>query len=309
MTTKDLLILNTLLERTNKLPDILHLRAAPLDYKLTKKDKELLLDTYQKLDDILKEVVAFINVKFLGRQDFIKAWNDIDFDTKIGGMKIITTDREHIKSEWRKGLFDLKSLIKCLKNETVLLIDHETSIKKTIEDNRPFSQTEWDQYFDRLLDKRANQADFFIDMIIEKELIKLDKASIRKYFKKWFTETQDFDLQIENGDFAIENGDFKTMPDFNEDNIPQFLKWFENKGNSFMDYLEKQGVNMKKNSKQEIINHGNMIINDNSKIKKQSIPEKKEQKESAWNKANVLIAFLGVIVAIIALVWGILNKG
>lgn len=109
MTEKDLHIINSLLERTDSLPDILHLRAAPIGYNLTDSDKDLLLDTYQKLDDILKEVATYINVRFPGRQDYIKAWNDIDFDTKIGEFKIHTTDREHIKSEWRKGIFDLKA--------------------------------------------------------------------------------------------------------------------------------------------------------------------------------------------------------
>lgn len=123
MTKQDLHIVKTLLERTENLPDILHLRAAPIDYELTDKDKELLLDTYQKLDDILKEVAAFINVNFPGRQDYIQPWNDIDFDTKIGAIKITTTDREQIKSEWKKGIFDLKSLIKSLLNEVELNIN------------------------------------------------------------------------------------------------------------------------------------------------------------------------------------------
>ena len=67
MTTKDLNIIDDLLTRTNNLPDILHLRAADIGYELTEEDKKLLLDTYEKLDDILKETAAFINVKFPGR--------------------------------------------------------------------------------------------------------------------------------------------------------------------------------------------------------------------------------------------------
>lgn len=97
MTIKDLGIIDNLLTRTNNLPDILHLRAADLGYKFTVEDKRLLLDTYEKLDDILKETAAFINVKFPGRQDYVYSWNKIDFDTKIGDFKIITTDREHTK--------------------------------------------------------------------------------------------------------------------------------------------------------------------------------------------------------------------
>ncbi len=301
MTEKDLNIVNSLMKRTENLPEILHLRAAPIGYELTENDKELLLDTYQKLDDILKEVAAFINVKFPGRQDYIQPWNDIDFDTKIGGIKIATTDREHTKSAWKKGIFDLKSLIKSLINEVTLLVDHENEIKG----NPLLDEKEWDKYYDERLEKRADQADFFLDMIIEKGLINLDKSTVRKYFKKWFNESQDFDLQIKDGDFAIENGDFQTVPDFSKDNIPEFLKWFEDEGNNFMDYLKEQGVNVKKGSKETIINNGNMIINKKSKTGKQTIKTGTEQKESNWSKANTIIALVVGIVTIIGIAWQI----
>lgn len=136
MTTRDIDIIDDLLTRTKNLPDILHLRAADIGYELTEEDKKLLLDTYEKLDDILKETAAFINVKFPGRQDHIHGWNKIDFDTKIGDFKIITTDREHTKRAWRTGLFDLKSLLKSLRNEVVLLIDTEQQPDKSGKDNR-----------------------------------------------------------------------------------------------------------------------------------------------------------------------------
>jgi hypothetical protein len=116
----DLQILDALKRRTEDLPDILHLRAPEMGYQLTPEDKRLLLETYRQLDDILKEVAAFINIRFPGAERHTKAWNDIDFDTKIGDFKIITNDQEHIKREWRKGMFDLLSLIKILQNETLL---------------------------------------------------------------------------------------------------------------------------------------------------------------------------------------------
>ncbi|WP_134356079.1 hypothetical protein [Flavobacterium psychrophilum] len=126
MTQKDLNRIESLLTRTKNLPDILHLRASELGYELTENDKELLLKTYKDLDDILKEVATFINVKFPGRKDYAYAWNEIDFDTKIGGFKIHTTDREHTKREWKKGMFDLESLLKTLRNEITLKIEDET---------------------------------------------------------------------------------------------------------------------------------------------------------------------------------------
>lgn len=292
MTEKDLETINSLLYRTENLPEILHLRAAPIDYNLTEDDEKLLLDTYQQLDDILKEVAAFINVKFPGRQDYIQSWNKIDFDTKIGELKIITTDREHTKSAWNNGIFDLKSLIKSLIYEVILLVEQEK---------------DWDKYYDKPLEKRTDDADFFLDMIIEKKLINLDKQTLRKYFKKWFNESQEFDLQIKDGDFVIEYGDIKTIPDFSKDNIPEFLKWFENEGNNFMDYLKNQGVNVKKDSKEIIINNGNMIINKKSKTRNQTIKNGTEQEESNWSKTNVIIALIVGIATIIGVLWQILK--
>ncbi|TRX21850.1 hypothetical protein FNW25_15530 [Flavobacterium franklandianum] len=126
MTQKDLNRIESLLTRTKNLPDILHLRASELGYKLTESDKELLLKTYIDLDDILNEVLAIINIKFPDRKDYVYVWNEIDFDTKIGGLKIHTTDREHTKREWKKGMFDLESLLKKLRNETILMIEDKT---------------------------------------------------------------------------------------------------------------------------------------------------------------------------------------
>lgn len=130
MTTKDLNRIESLLTRRNNLPNILHLRACEIGYILTEEDKELLKKTYIDLDDILKEVATFINVKFPGRQDYIHAWNKIDFDTKIGGIKIHTTDREHIKREWKNGMFDLVSLLKTLKHEIELRMEDKSSETK-----------------------------------------------------------------------------------------------------------------------------------------------------------------------------------
>lgn len=130
MTQLDLEIINNLLKRTENLPEILHLRAADPGYEFTEGDKALLLETYQELDDILKEAAAFINVKFPGRQDFIYGWNKIDFDAKIGDFKIATTDREHTRRAWRNGIFDLKGLLKSLQNEVILLITPENEKKQ-----------------------------------------------------------------------------------------------------------------------------------------------------------------------------------
>lgn len=130
MTKQDLEIIDDLLRRTDGLPEILHLRAAEPGYEFTEQDKTLLLDTYQKLDDILKESAAFINAKFPGRDDYIHGWNKIDFDPRISDFKITTTDREHIRRAWKNGIFDLKGLLKSLRNEVNLRIVPEAIREK-----------------------------------------------------------------------------------------------------------------------------------------------------------------------------------
>lgn len=60
MIKHDIKILDDLYLRTETLPDVLHLRAAEPGYKFTDADKKLVIDTYSKLDDILKEVAALL---------------------------------------------------------------------------------------------------------------------------------------------------------------------------------------------------------------------------------------------------------
>jgi len=191
------------------------------------------------------------------------------------------------------------------KNESSIGLLLQREIEKEMKGNPLFDEKEWDKYYDRLLEKRADQADFFLDIIIERKLINLDKSTLRKYFKEWFNENHEFDLQIKDGDLALEDGDLQTVPDFSEENIPEFIKWFQEKGNEFMDFLKEKGVKIQEDSKERIINHGNVIINNNSKIKNQSIGTEKEQKESNWSKANVIIAIVAGIVGIISLIWTI----
>ena len=302
MTKNDLETVQSYLKRTNDLPDILHLRAAPYDYQHTQKDKDLLLKTYEELDNILKEVAAFINVKFPDRKDYIQAWNDIDFDTKIGGIKIVTTNREHKKADWKEGLFDLQSLIKSLIHEVNLLY------KEAVRLNPLLDEKEWDNYLEKILEKRADHADYFLDMIIEKKLINLDKPTLRKYFKQWFKNSQTFTLRFKDGDLAIEDGDIQIAPDFSEKNIPDFLKWFETKGNDFLNYLKEQGVNVKQKSRETIINNGNLIINKKSKIEKQAIENHSALKESKWFKAKVLIALIVGVATITGVIWTIYSS-
>ena len=66
-----------------------------------------------------------------------------------------------------------------------------------------------------------------------------------------------------------------------------------------------------KMSKQEnnstIFNAKNLIVNQKSKIKNQSIKTDGKEEESNWNKTNVIIALIVGIATIISIIWQIMN--
>lgn len=111
-----------------------------------------------------------------------------------------------------------------------------------------FDQTAWDDYFEKRIEKRLKEADYFLDLLVSADILKLDKVSIRKYFGEWFLKHQEFDLQVKDGDFAIEDGDLQFLPDFNKQQIAEFIKWFKNNQEDFLSYLESEGVDINKTS-------------------------------------------------------------
>ncbi len=82
---------------------------------------------------------------------------------------------------------------------------------------------------------------------------------------------------------------------FDYDNLELILTdWFEKK--------------MKiQDNKSNVFNAENIVINKKSKIKNQSLGKEKGQKESIWNKTNVIIALVVGIVTIFGIIWEILN--
>lgn len=75
-----------------------------------------------------------------------------------------------------------------------------------------------------------------------------------------------------------------------------------------MDYLKNQGVNVNNGSKETMINSGNLIINQNSKIQKQIINREIESKESSWSKASLIIALVVWLATITGVLWQIFCK-
>ena len=150
----------------------------------------------------------------------------------------------------------------------------EREIKSTNFGHPIFDEKEFKKSLDQKVDKRVEQADFFLDIIVSEKLIDLDKPTLRKYFKQWFKESQKFDLQIKNGSFSLEDGSLQFVPDFSKDNIPEFIKWFQSEKDNFISYLDEQGVNLSK-----------------------------KHVESKWSKTGVIAGIVAAIAAIAAVIW------
>ena len=90
----------------------------------------------------------------------------------------------------------------------------EREIKSTNFGHPIFDEKEFKKSLDQKVDKRVEQADLFLDIIVSEKLIDLDKPTLRKYFKQWFKENQNFDLQIKNGSLSLEDGSLQFVPDF-----------------------------------------------------------------------------------------------
>jgi len=69
----------------------------------------------------------------------------------------------------------------------------------------------------------------------------------------------------------------------------------------------KSKMEEKDKYKTEIKKADNVFVNNNSKIKSQSFGNENEQKETIWNKANIIIAIIVGIVTVIGVIWQMTN--
>lgn len=125
MTSKDLNIIDDLNDKFLNLPKVSDLRVNAAWGKISEEEYKFLNETYKKLDDILTELGAFINVKLPNRPDLVERWNFIDFNPKIAGMRIKTNDPYSIESSWNEGMTRLRALLKSIRAEVVLSLDED----------------------------------------------------------------------------------------------------------------------------------------------------------------------------------------
>ncbi len=135
MNQKDLEYIDTLLKRFNDLPDIIELRVKSNRQQIAQDEENFLQKTYKELDDLLNDLLAFINVKFPNRKDLILMWNEIDFNPKVNGIKVHTSSPDIIRGNWIAGMHTLKHLILNIKREIILLVEDAASNSST--DNQP----------------------------------------------------------------------------------------------------------------------------------------------------------------------------
>lgn len=159
----------------------------------------------------------------------------------------------------------------------------------------------FDKNFEEKIQKRYEEAKFYLDILIENKIIKTTDEKLKKLFISWFTNNKNFDLQIKNGDLDIEDGDIKFIPDFEKKDIVEFIKWFNKEKDNFINYLNNNGISstIQTNIAEKTINTGNLIINQ-GKIKKvnQKIDSNDEKKPSKKNIIFTLIIipiFVGLI--------------
>lgn len=126
MTNNDLNIIDDLNDRFLNLPQVTELRVNAAWGEISEEEYKFLQETYKKLDDILTELNAFINVKFPNRSDLVERWNFIDFNPKIAGMRIKTNDPHSIESSWLDGMSRLRALLKSIRAEVVMSLDNDT---------------------------------------------------------------------------------------------------------------------------------------------------------------------------------------
>ena len=123
MNSNDIILIDKLIDRIENLPKVLDLRIKGKWEVLSEEESKFVFEAYQELDDILNDLLIFIKVKFDSRNDLIYAWNKIDFEPEIGGMRFSTNSPEIVAKAWNGGIYDLKSLMKNLRREIILITD------------------------------------------------------------------------------------------------------------------------------------------------------------------------------------------
>ncbi|MFY0601953.1 MAG: hypothetical protein JXR03_19925 [Cyclobacteriaceae bacterium] len=168
------------------------------------------------------------------------------------------------------------------------------------------SEKEYEQHFEKLIQKRMDQAEPYLQQLVHEGVVKMNIETLRAEFRKYYEAKENVgDLQIKDGDFDLEDGDFKVMPDIEFEDFENFTKRFRD----FAKFMKDKGMIPNKDADiDKIVNHGNMIVNQQSNISEQSVNKNQTDKQSEesqsinWTKWGVIVTVaIGIITIIIML--------
>ncbi len=168
------------------------------------------------------------------------------------------------------------------------------------------SEEEYEQHFQKLIQKRMDQAEPYLQQLVHEGVVKMNIETLRAEFRKYYEAKENVgDLQIKDGDFDLEDGDLKVMPDIEFEDFEKFTKRFRD----FASFMKEKGMIPNKDADiDKIVNHGNMIVNQQSNISEQSVNKTQTVKEPEtaqninWTKWGVIATVaIGIITIIIML--------
>lgn len=168
------------------------------------------------------------------------------------------------------------------------------------------SEKKYEQHFEKLIQKRMDQAEPYLQQLVHEGVVRMSVETLRAEFQKYYETKENVgDLQIKDGDLDSEDGDLKVMPDIEFEDFEKFTKKFRD----FASFMKEKGMIPNKDADiDKIVNHGNMIVNQQSNISEQSVNKKQTVKDTEksqsinWTKWGVIATIaIGIITLIIML--------
>lgn len=169
------------------------------------------------------------------------------------------------------------------------------------------SEKEYEDHFQKLIEKRMDQAEPYLQQLISEGVVKMEIETLRKEFRKYYEAKDNVgDLQFKNGDLEIEDGDQKILPEVEFEDFDKFTKRFR----EFVSFMKEKGMIPNKEADiDKIVNKGNMIVNQNSNISEQSVVREQSNSSSDsldkinWTKwgviATVVVGLISIIIMLI----------
>lgn len=120
---KDLEKFDEIISRVDSLPPNADFKVPFLRGKGSDDEKSAALQILDEVNDVFRDLQAFIKVKLPESQHYLTECQAIDFDTEVMGISVRTNSEAHHQSAWKEGMFKLHNLLKSIRSEIVLQIE------------------------------------------------------------------------------------------------------------------------------------------------------------------------------------------